>query len=107
MPKITKWLVEAAEVREQDYIICDNELRGFAVRVLPSGKRCYLVRSRIGTRYRHMSIGQHDALTAETGAACSFQSAGCSQARGHEFVVGGFLCLISSNQTLASRGPRR
>ena len=41
MPKITKRLVEAAEVREKDYIICDNELRGFAVRVLPSGKRYY------------------------------------------------------------------
>ncbi len=107
MPKITKWLVEAAEVREQDYIICDNELRGFAVRVLPRGKQYYLVRYRIGTRYRHVSIGQHDVLTAETGAACSFQSAGCSQARGHESVVGGFLCLISSNQTFASRGPRR
>ncbi len=39
MPKITKRLVEAAEVREKDYIICDDELRGFAVRVLPSGKR--------------------------------------------------------------------
>jgi hypothetical protein len=30
MPKITKRLVEAADVREKDYIICDNELRGFA-----------------------------------------------------------------------------
>jgi hypothetical protein len=55
MPKITKRLVEAAEVREKDYIICDDELRGFAVRVLPSGKRYYIVQYRIGTRYRRMS----------------------------------------------------
>ena len=81
MPKITKRLVEAAEVREKDYIICDNELRGFAVRVLPSGKRYYLVQYRIGTRYRRMSIGQHGVLTAENGAAYSFQPAGCSQGR--------------------------
>ena len=59
MPKITKRLVEAAEVREKDYIICDDELRGFAVRVLPSGKRYYIVQYRIGTRYRRMSLGQH------------------------------------------------
>ena len=39
MSKITKRLVEAAEVREQDHIICDNELRGRAVRVLPRGKQ--------------------------------------------------------------------
>ena len=38
MPKITKRLVEAAEVRTKDYIICDDDLAGFAVRVLPSGK---------------------------------------------------------------------
>ncbi len=28
MPRITKRLVESAEVREKDYIICDDELRG-------------------------------------------------------------------------------
>jgi integrase len=72
MPKITKRLVEAAEVREKDYIICDNELRGFAVRVLPSGKRYYLVQYRIGTRYRRMSIGQHGVLTAETARRAAF-----------------------------------
>jgi len=72
MPKITKRLVEAAEVCEKDYIICDNELRGFAVRVLPSGKRYYLVQYRIGTRYRRMSIGQHGVLTAETARRTAF-----------------------------------
>ena len=72
MPKITKRLVEAAEVREKDYIICDSELRGFAVRVLPSGSRYYLVQYRIGTRYRRMSIGQHGALTAEAARRSAF-----------------------------------
>ena len=65
MPKITKRLVEAAEVRTKDYIICDDELAGFAVRVLPSSKRCYIVQYRIGARYRRMSLGTHGALTTE------------------------------------------
>ncbi len=65
MPRITKRLVEAAEVRDKDYIICDDELPGFAVRVLPSGKRYYLVQYRIGARYRRMSLGMHGVLTAE------------------------------------------
>jgi integrase len=73
MPKITKRLVEAAEVREKDYIICDDELRGFAVRVLPSGKRYYIVQYRIGTRYRRMSLGQHGVLTAETARTKAFK----------------------------------
>jgi len=72
MPKITKRLVEAAEVREKDYIICDDELRGFAVRVLPSGKRYYLVQYRIGTRYRRMSLGQHGMLTTEKARTKAF-----------------------------------
>jgi hypothetical protein len=73
MPKITKRLVEASEVREKDYIICDDELRGFAVRVLPSGKRCYIVQYRIGTRYRRMSLGQHGVLTTEKARTKAFQ----------------------------------
>jgi integrase len=72
MPKITKRLVEAAEVRGKDYIICDDELRGFAVRVLPSGKRYYVVQYRIGTRYRRMSLGQHGVLTTEKARTKAF-----------------------------------
>ena len=72
MPKITKRLVEAAEVREKDYIICDDELRGFALRVLPSGKRYYIVQYRIGTRYRRMSLGEHGVLTTEKARTKAF-----------------------------------
>lgn len=73
MPKITKRLVEAAEVRDKDYIICDDELPGFAVRVLPSGKRCYLVQYRIGARYRRMSLGIHGVLTTEKARVKAFK----------------------------------
>ena len=65
VPKITKRLVEAAEVRDKDYIICDSELHGFAVRILPSGKRSYIAQYRIGTRYRRMSLGLHGVLATE------------------------------------------
>ena len=65
MPKITKRLVEAAEVRDKDYIICDDELPGFGVRVFPSGKRAYIIQYRIGTRYRRMSLGLHGVLKPE------------------------------------------
>jgi integrase len=65
MPKITKRLIEAAEIREKDYIICDDELPGFGVRVLPSGKRCFIIQYRIGARYRRMSLGSYGVLTPE------------------------------------------
>ena len=57
VPRINKRLVEAAEVRTKGCIICDNDPAGFAVRVLPSGKPCYIVQNRIGARYRRMSPG--------------------------------------------------
>jgi integrase len=69
MPKITKRLVEAAEVREKDYIIFDGEIPGFGIRVLPSGKRSYLVQYRVGRKFRRMSLGLHGILTAEKARA--------------------------------------
>lgn len=43
MVKITKWVVEAAEPREKDYLIWDDELPGFGVRIFSSGKRSYVI----------------------------------------------------------------
>ena len=73
MPKITKRLVEAAEVRDKDYIICDDELAGFAIRVLPSGRRSYIAQYRIGNRYRRMSLGAHGVLTPEKARRMAFK----------------------------------
>ena len=38
-----KSLVEAAEIRDKGYILFDSELPGFAVRVLPSRSRYYII----------------------------------------------------------------
>jgi hypothetical protein len=43
MVKITKRVVEAADAREKDYLICDDELPGFGLRVFSSGKRSYVI----------------------------------------------------------------
>lgn len=73
MPKITKRLVEAAEPRDKDYIICDDDLAGFAVRILPSGRRSYIAQYRIGNRYRRMSLGAHGVLTPEKARRQAFK----------------------------------
>jgi integrase len=69
MPKITKRIVEAAEPREKDYIIFDSDLPGFGVRILPSGKRSYMVQYRAGRTFRRMSLGMHGILTTEKARA--------------------------------------
>ena len=65
MPKLTKRIVEAAETRDKEYLIFDDELPGFGLRVMPSGKRSYVVQYRIGTRVRRMSLGVSSVLKPE------------------------------------------
>lgn len=65
MPKLTKRSVEKLAVRETDYIAFDSEVNGFGVRVLPSGKRSYMVQYRGGGRTRRIAIGQHGTVTVD------------------------------------------
>lgn len=63
--QVTKRAVEGLEIKPKDYLIWDGDLRGFGVRVYPSGKKTYLVQYRKGRRTRRLTLGQHGALTAE------------------------------------------
>jgi integrase len=63
--KITKRSVEALEVTSKDYIVFDTDLPGFGVRIMPSGKRFFLVQYRRHGRTRRVMIGQFGIVTAE------------------------------------------
>lgn len=63
--KLTKRTVENLKVRAKDYIVFDAELAGFGVRVMPSGKRFFLVQYRRRGRTRRVMIGQFGPITAE------------------------------------------
>ena len=41
MVKLTKRIVDAAEAQDKDYVIWDDELPGFGLRVFTSGKCSY------------------------------------------------------------------
>ncbi len=66
MSKLTKRVVDAADVREKDYFIWDDELPGFGLRVFASGKRSYLIQYRALGRTRRYTIGLHGIWTPET-----------------------------------------
>ena len=65
MNKLTKRAVDAAEVRPGDYFIWDGDLPGFGLRVLPSGRKRYIVQYRTGRRSRRISLGASTVLTCE------------------------------------------
>lgn len=65
MPKLTKRIVDAAEIRATEYFIWDDDIPGFGLRVLPSKRKSYIVQYRAGRRSRRMSLGLSTVLTCE------------------------------------------
>ncbi len=69
MPKLTKRSVEALKPAARNYFVWDDEIKGFGVRVMPSGTKTYQVQYRKGGRTRRASIGRHGNITAEIARA--------------------------------------
>jgi integrase len=65
MPKLTKRIVDAAEIRSAEYFIWDDDIPGLGLRVLPSGRKGYVVQYRAGRRSRRISLGASTVLTCE------------------------------------------
>lgn len=65
MPKLTKRIVDAAEIRASEYFIWDDDIPGLGLRVLPSGRKGYVVQYRAGRRSRRMSLGPSTVVTCE------------------------------------------
>jgi integrase len=63
MARLTKKLVDAATPRDREYFLWDDELRGFGLRVLPSGRCMYVVQYRASARTRRMKLGPPAVLT--------------------------------------------
>jgi hypothetical protein len=67
VPNLSKRTVESARPREREYILWDEALPGFGLRVFPSGKRSYCIQYRSDGRTRRMALGLHGLLTATPG----------------------------------------
>ena len=65
MGKLTKRSIEALAPREIDYIAWDNDVPGFGVRVMPSGRKSFVLQYRAGRRSRRMVLGYVNVVTPE------------------------------------------
>jgi integrase len=64
--RLTKLVVERAEVKSQRYTIWDVELKGFGVKVQPSGRKSYFAYYRTQSgQQRKPAIGSHGKVTTE------------------------------------------
>jgi len=74
MARLTKRTIEAAEVRDKDYFVFDDELSGFGLRILPSGRKILILQYRVGTRTRRLTLGYYPSITAEQARDKAFKS---------------------------------
>jgi integrase len=63
--KLTKRIVDAAAPSVERYVIWDSALKGFGLRVEPSGTKTFLVRYRAAGRKRFVAVGRFGPLTPE------------------------------------------
>lgn len=66
MPKLTKRVLDEARAPDGETILWDENLRGFGVRLQPSGIKSFLVQYRnAGGRSRRMTLGRYGVLTVD------------------------------------------
>jgi len=77
--RLTKRIVDAAQSKEKDTYIWDKSLKGFGLKVTPTGRKVYLVQYRLGGRKgrtRRVTIGAHGPLTTEEARTAAKQALG-------------------------------
>ena len=62
MARITRRAVDALIAREREYVLWDRDIKGFGVRVHPSGRKVYIVKYRHRGRVVKRTIGPHGAV---------------------------------------------
>ena len=65
MPKLTKRTIDATEPQATEFFLWDEGIPGFGLRVMPSGRKSFVVQFRVGRRARRMSLGPSTVLTCD------------------------------------------
>ncbi len=89
MPKITKRAVDALVPAERERVVWDDDIKGFGVRVHPTGRKVYIVKYRHEGRSVKVTIGPHGPVTPAA-----------SRARAAEIVT-----LAKTGRDLAGKTP--
>lgn len=68
--RLTKRIIERAEIRPRPYLLADADVRGFACKIAPTGRRTYLLfyRTQEGHQ-RRPTIGVHGTVTVDQARA--------------------------------------
>ena len=73
IPKLPRRSVEAIKPNGADTIYWDGELTGFALRIRKSGRKNYVLQTRVRGKLRWFTIGQHGRITADEARAAALE----------------------------------
>ena len=67
MPKLTKKVIDSSLPKQKDYIVWDDEIKGFGCRIFPGGKKTYVFyyRAPVTRKFSYIKIGLHGNLTVD------------------------------------------
>ena len=80
-PRITKRSVDAVRAEGTDAVFWDGELTGFGLRVRRSGRKSYVVQTRVAGKLRWFTIGPHGPLNPDQARARALGGTGLCQER--------------------------
>ena len=69
MPKLTKRYIDTLPVREKEYFVWDDQLKGFGARVYPNGGKRYVAQTFRRGKTTRVQIGRHGALSFDEAKA--------------------------------------
>ena len=79
IPRITKRSVDAIKVGGTDTVYWDGELTGFGLRVRRSGRKSYVVQTRIAGKLCWFTIGPHGPLNPDQARARALEILACAK----------------------------
>ena len=75
MPRLSKRVIDQFPPCAQEYFAWDAALPGFGIRIMPSGRKTYLIQYRDAHgRTRRYAFGLHGVLTPEQAGTLASQS---------------------------------
>lgn len=99
MKRLSKRVVDATTPAKKDVYVWDSALKGFGLKVTPSGRKVYIVQYRMSgrkSRTRRVTLGRHGSITAEDArrlakASLGQVASGLDPAREKDKVRGGYM----------------
>lgn len=88
MPKLTKCIIDAVEPQATEFFLWGEGIPAFGLRVMPSGRKSFVVRFRAVRRARRMSLGPATVLTCDQARTRAIAHVGRMNGGSRPFAAG-------------------